>query len=53
MYWYEGHPELYWAPCYLLHEEGDKLIVQAIGEDDEEPLEIKKSDARIVHPTVL
>jgi myosin heavy subunit len=36
-----------------LHEEGDKLILQPLGDDESEPLEIKKSEARIVHPTVL
>ena len=34
LYWYENHPELYWAPCHVLHEEGDNLVVYADGDED-------------------
>jgi len=62
LFWYEpkGKEEdipdhLFWVPCRKVADEGDKYQVEIVGEDDEEdePLYINKSEARVVHPTVL
>ena len=54
LYWYEGHPDLFWAPCRKVAEEGDKFQLEVIdGDDEDEPLYINAADARVVHPTVL
>tara|TARA_B110000285_G_scaffold26853_1_gene26255 strand:+ start:89 stop:280 length:192 start_codon:yes stop_codon:yes gene_type:complete len=57
IYWYEGHKDLFWAPCKKVGEEGDKFQVEIIGadedEDNDEPLYINAADARVVHPSVL
>ena len=59
LYWLaptgEDTPDhLYWVPCKMVAEEGDKIQVEVVGEDEEdEPLYIKQSEARVVHPTVL
>jgi len=51
MYWLPDHPELFWAPCKLIKEEGDKLLIKPIASEDEEIREIEKSKAMVVHPT--
>lgn len=53
MYWMPNHPDLYWAPCRVVQENGDKLQVQALDDEDGEFYEIKKDGAMVVHPTVL
>ena len=52
-YWLPNHPELFWAPCDLVAEEGDKLRLKVMGEEGDTVHEITKDSAMIVHPSCL